>query len=370
MIYRHPALYFLSVLILTFVLPLVSCGDDNPQAPDPPVVTEDTTAPATVTGLYTGSPTAISVPLVWNAPGDDGESGQADHYDIRFSLSEITEANWADATTIDYAPTPKPAPELETVVVKGLGSNKTYYFALKTWDEAGNVSGLSNNASATTQKELQPPSPITDLTAGAISDNEYQLTWTAPGDDGKLGQASAYDIRYSTNEITGGNWPGATRVDGEPSPGPPGEKDSFVVYIADPVPGENYYFAIKTADEVPNWSTLSNVVMALPIDVDLLCDPTRIILGSTNEMQITFRSRNENFVYKISVLMYKWTYPASYDVIRHFPEANGRYPVGVHTIYWDLLRDDGGDPPAGTTMWVRLYRGVTPVDSVEVQAVN
>jgi hypothetical protein len=321
--------------------------------------------------LYTGNTTAISVPLIWNAPGDDGDEGQADHYDIRYSLFEITETNWDDATPIDYAPTPKPAPGLETVVVKGLGSNKTYYFALKTWDEAGNVSGLSNSPSATTQKELQPPAAINDLNAEAISANEYLLSWTAPGDDGGLpGQAASYDIRYSTDVINGANWPDAAHADGEPAPKPMGEKDSCVVLIPDPVPDANYYFAIKTADEVPNWSTLSNVVMAIPIDQDLVADPTRIIIGRTRNMQITFRSRNENFVYKLSVLYYDWGWPGTWRVLRHFPEYDNTYEVGVHTVYWDLLDDDGNDPPVGTTMYVRLYHGATPVDSLEAQAVR
>jgi hypothetical protein len=370
MIYPHRALQFVSLLIAPFVLLLINCGEESPQAPDPPVDTEDITPPAAVTGLYTGNPTAISVPLVWNAPGDDGDTGRADHYDIRYSLSEITDGNWDDATPIDYAPTPKPAPGLETVVIKGLGSNKTYYFALKTWDEAGNVSGLSNNASATTQKELQAPAAINSLTAEAISTNEYLLTWKAPGDDGWLGQADRYDIRYSTDVINGANWPNATQMDGEPAPSPTGDKDSCVVFIPDPVPDANYYFAVKTADEVPNWSNLSNVVMAIPIGVDLVIYPTRVLVGSTKNMQITFRSRNEDSFYRLSVLYYEWAFPPTWTVLRHFPEYNGNYPVGVHTVYWDLLADDGGNIPVGTTMYVRLYRGATPVDSLEAQAVR
>ena len=37
-----------------------------------------------------------------------------------------------------------------------------------------------------------------------------KLTWTAPGDDGTVGTATSYDVRYSTGVINAGNW-GARR---------------------------------------------------------------------------------------------------------------------------------------------------------------
>jgi hypothetical protein len=88
------------------------------------------------------------------------------------------------------------------------------------------------------------------------------LTWTAPGDDWKTGTASKYDIRYSTDPITEGTWDQATQCDGEPIPQPAGSGESFTVTGL----GHGaHYFAVKTADEVPNWSGLSNVVELLPI---------------------------------------------------------------------------------------------------------
>jgi hypothetical protein len=306
------------------------------------------------------------VPLIWNAPGDDGHSGQADHYDIRFSLSEIDEANWDDATPVDDPPVPKAAPGLETLVVKGLGSNKTYYFALKSWDDAGNVSDLSNNASATTLPEIQPPAGIDDLVAEALTLNEYLLTWTAPGDDGTLpGRASRYDVRYSTAPITGGNWADAQRADNEPDPAPSGEPDSFLCYIPDPEPDKSYYFAMKTADEVPNWSVLSNVVMAMAAGQNILAFPVNVYPGQTPAVEILFRSVNQNYLYKLSVTRFDWhiNQPA---VIKHF--APERYPAGVHSRSWDLRDDDGELVSAyWGQLWIRLYHGPTPVDSTFVR---
>ena len=102
-----------------------------------------------------------------------------------------------------------------------------------------------------------PPSSITNLDVSNPTSDSITLTWTAPGDDGDVGVASQYDIRYSTSPIDEGNWDTATQVVGEPAPKPAVSAESFVV--TDLLPGTTYYFAIKTADEVPNWSDLSNV---------------------------------------------------------------------------------------------------------------
>jgi hypothetical protein len=105
-----------------------------------------------------------SITLSWTAPGDDSASGTASQYDIRYSTSPITEANWNSATQISGEPTPLPAGQQQTFAVTGLQSNVTYYFAMKTADEVPNWSGLSNVATGTTS-DIVPPSAISDLDA-------------------------------------------------------------------------------------------------------------------------------------------------------------------------------------------------------------
>jgi formylglycine-generating enzyme required for sulfatase activity len=112
--------------------------------------------PAAVTDLVEGTPTANSVPLTWTAPGADGSTGTATRYDVRYSTSTITEANWSSASQASGEPTPHVAGTLESFTVTGLSSNTTYYFALKTRDEVTtNWSELSNAVSATIPEE--PP---------------------------------------------------------------------------------------------------------------------------------------------------------------------------------------------------------------------
>jgi len=104
------------------------------------------------------------------------------------------------------------------------------------------------------------PAPINDLSTSTTTSSSITLTWTSPGDDGTVGTASLYDIRYSHVSVgtdTSGWWNTADTVIGEPSPSSPGTTDSCQ---ATGLSSETtYYFLIKTADEVLNWSGFSNV---------------------------------------------------------------------------------------------------------------
>ncbi len=227
-----------------------------PRGYTPPA---DTTPPAAVTNLATSSPTSNSITLTWTAPGDDGSTGTATSYDIRYSTATITDTNWASATQVSGEPTPLVAGTNQSMVVSGLSAATTYYFALKTSDEVPNVSALSNVPSGTTTAagDTTPPAAVTNLATSSPTSGSITLTWTAPGDDGNTGTATTYDIRYSTSTINDSNWASATQVSGEPTPLVAGTNQSMV--ISGLSASTTYYFAMKTADEVPNWSTLSNV---------------------------------------------------------------------------------------------------------------
>ena len=104
----------------------------------------------------------------------------------------------------------------------------------------------------------------TDLATGTVTGSSIQLSWTAPGDDGAVGTATTYDVRYSTSTIIEGNWASATLATGEPSPQVAGSAESFTVTGLSA--STTYYFAIKTSDEIPNWSAISNVPSAATLE--------------------------------------------------------------------------------------------------------
>ncbi len=104
----------------------------------------DNTAPASVTDLAAGW-TGSAVQLAWTAPGDDGTTGRALRYDIRRSLNSIDDSNWEQATPVTREPYPSPAGAQETfIVLDSVTEGTTHYFALKSKDEEGNWSALSN----------------------------------------------------------------------------------------------------------------------------------------------------------------------------------------------------------------------------------
>ncbi len=221
----------------------------------------DLTAPAAVTDLATWDITPTSLTLAWTATGDDGNSGTAVAYDIRYSTTAIVdEATFAAAQPVPGTPAPLAAGTAQTLQVTSLTPDTTYYFAMEVTDDAGNVSALSNVAETTTlPPDTTPPAAVDTLAVTAATSSAVSLSWIAPADDnGVGGDAAAYDVRYSTSPITEANWASASQASGEPNPAAPGEPEAFSV--AGLSFSTTYYFAVKSTDSSGNVSALSNVV--------------------------------------------------------------------------------------------------------------
>ncbi|RMD99733.1 MAG: hypothetical protein D6814_05025, partial [Calditrichaeota bacterium] len=141
------------------------------------VINQDTTPPAKVTDLGVQSFSGSSITLQWTAPGDDGNSGTATQYEVRYSTSPITSANFSSATLAPNPPFPSPSGTLETMTITGLSSGTTYYFRLKTKDEAGNVSDISNEASVSTSPGVTTVDNFnrTDLGSSWTADPAFQI---------------------------------------------------------------------------------------------------------------------------------------------------------------------------------------------------
>lgn len=120
------------------------------NTPPPPL---SDTPPSAVATLSTSQPGSTYITLRWKAPGNDGSVGTAASYDIRYSLSQITESNWSTATQVSGEPAPKLSGTSQTYKVTGLKVNTAYYFAIKTTDTSGKVSDLSNVASGATKRK-------------------------------------------------------------------------------------------------------------------------------------------------------------------------------------------------------------------------
>jgi hypothetical protein len=88
-----------------------------------------------------------TISISWTAPGDDSTFGRADHYAIKYSVTPIDDSNWNQADSVADPPVPVDGGQPQTFLVTGLYPGAFYYLAIKTYDEAGNVSPISNIAS-------------------------------------------------------------------------------------------------------------------------------------------------------------------------------------------------------------------------------
>lgn len=218
----------------------------------------DTSAPATVTDLAVTGTSISSITVRWTARGDDYDTGLAAAYDLRWSHDPIIDlATFQAATQVTGVPAPAMPGMMEQVVISGLTSDTPHYVALRIADEIPNLSGISNVIIATTL-DGTAPAAISDLSITTPTSSSLALTWTAPGDDGASGTATAYDIRYSTAPITDtSTFAAATAVAGVAAPQIAGTVEHLT--LTGLTAATTWYVAIRAVDEVPNSSGISNV---------------------------------------------------------------------------------------------------------------
>ncbi|MDP2598336.1 MAG: hypothetical protein Q8P49_00730 [Candidatus Liptonbacteria bacterium] len=153
------------------------------------LVPPDTTAPSAISNLALSNPSDDAITVSWTAPGDDGSTGTATSYDLRYSTSVITAGNFASATAVAGEPTPLIAGTLESHTVTGLSLNTTYFFAIKTSDEVPNTSAISNVPSMATAATPPPPPPPTPPPAPPASLPATNNSGSAPSNANFLGQS-------------------------------------------------------------------------------------------------------------------------------------------------------------------------------------
>ena len=200
------------------------------------------------------------VTVTWTAPGDDDDVGAAKTYFLKWSENPINDGNFDVANDVTGLPLPQLAGNLETVMVTGLPDEVQIYLALKTEDEAMNLSDISNLPPAVNTPGI-PPAPVANLQVSYPGGDAADLTWQVTGDDGLIGNlpddppGGTYDLRYATFPIDDGNFHLAMPVSGAgpvPTPGNVGNVENFT---ATGLPAETtVYFGIEVLDEVGNAS--------------------------------------------------------------------------------------------------------------------
>jgi subtilisin family serine protease len=106
------------------------------------------------------------------------------------------------------------------------------------------------NAASAIEYDTVAPGVIGDLTVASTTSTTATLGFTAPGDDGGVRRARAYDIRYATAPINAGNFASATPVASPPRPLPAGSSELIDIVGLDA--STTYYFAVRAIDNVGN----------------------------------------------------------------------------------------------------------------------
>ncbi len=269
--------------LICLALLFASCGDDAG------VNTRDTIPPAAIQDLQAGCQVGGEIVLFWTAPGDDSLTGTAAQYAIRLADQPITLETWDSASLLTGGPKPKPSGRINAFTITGLMPDRLFFMAVRTADEVGNWSGLSNVAAAysTPDFDPMPPAVITDLSVIDSTESSISLTWTAVGDDSIYGRASRYEVKYDTAAIDSANWSTAITVSGVPLPSLPGVADN--VTVGGLQDSTVYYFGIKALDEVGNSGQLSNVVQTItPVDMMPPDAVTDLRLTDSTRTTVTF----------------------------------------------------------------------------------
>jgi hypothetical protein len=154
------------------------------------------------------------------------------------------------------------------------------------------------------------PGKVKDLKGASSTWTSIDLSWTAPGDNGYAGIASAYDIRMSSAPIKESNWASATQINGEPVPGPAGTLESLSVPGL--LCGRPYYFAMKTTDDAANTSALSRVLRK-----KTLACPKLTVTSLAQTDAVVGTAYNQSFSISGGVA------PYTVQVLRGLPEPAG-----------------------------------------------
>ena len=131
----------------------------------------------------------------------------------------------------------------------------------------------------------RPAEPVTDLSAEALGGGKVKLTWTAP-----KGNPTRYQVKWANKAIVerllfdsakrtfqfdpsdNANWWAANNVDGEPTPGAAGVKESMTVQG---VPVGKRFFTVRILDTASNRSAISNIA-----EIVVTGDPARPVITS------------------------------------------------------------------------------------------
>ena len=109
----------------------------------------DDEAPQTVSDLNIMEHSSVGAVLEWTNSGDDGMNGQASNLVFAYSTTPITVGNWNESLKVNDV-MPLSSGTLQQLTINDLLPETQYFIAMKTVDNSGQYSAISNVVSFTT----------------------------------------------------------------------------------------------------------------------------------------------------------------------------------------------------------------------------
>ncbi len=187
---------------------------------------------------------ATAVTLAWDTPQYAGGSS----FDVRYSTAAITESNFSLATQVTAGVPVFISATAQQMDIAGLAPSTTYYFAVRAVDSSSGDSSAVF-ASATTLASgggtgggnigggtIVIP-PVANLsTTSTLTD--VLVSWDTP----QYGNATSFEMRYSTSTLTDANFSSGIFVSAMPLPIASTRQNKLVSGLSN---STTYYFGIK-----------------------------------------------------------------------------------------------------------------------------
>jgi hypothetical protein len=203
-----------------------------------------------------------------------------------------------------------------------------------------------------------PLVPVAAPVSAQTTSLAVTLLWTATGDNGTIGRAAKYDLRYTANGVKGTDtlswWNTAAVVNMTTHvPPPSGSRDSVV--IAGLVAGKKYFAVLRIADASGNWSGFSNMAT-----VDLTRNVTGVDTAEAGAPKLVIGAPYPSPTSGTAQIAL--TLARSGPLVADVFDARGRrvrslhegtMEEGPHTLRWDGSAESGERAAAGV-YWIRV----------------
>jgi chitodextrinase len=275
---------------------------------------KDSKAPSTPSNLVASAVSATQINLRWKASTDNRKVIGYEIYregTLRSSIGAVT--NFSDTAVLPLM---------------------TYHYQVRARDADGNLSGFSNQATASTPADAQKPSPPSQLTALATNATRVDLSWKAASDNVAV---IAYDLYRDGSPLVS-----------------VGVETNYADNAV--LPSTNYNYEVRARDAAGNLSDPSNTALVnTPADTDKPSAPSNLNATAVSSFQVdlAWNASTDNVavtgynIYRDGVSLPVTVIGTNYTDNTVLPSTNYNYEVRARDAA-DNLSDPSNTAPVNT----------------------